>query len=386
MVLSKDELDRIRTLAREHVEEIAELAQRICAVPAPTGNEQQRATFVANLFNERGYHCESDEVGNVYARRGKRGTGPYLMLLAHLDTVFPQETPLNVRREGDVLYGPGIGDNSLSIAAMLTLLKILDQMQRETPVDIIAVANVGEEGLGNLRGARAAVERYKAALGAVIAIDGNLGYIVNEAVGSLRWRITVHGPGGHSYGSFGKPSAIHGLARIIAAIADVQVPKEPRTTYNVGLIEGGTSVNTIAASASALLDLRSTDVGELERLAEQIRTIIETAAGEGLRSEITVLGERPAGKISQDAPLVQLAVEALKWVGREPHLIASSTDVNVPLSLNIPAVCVGVSQGKLAHTVEEWVPVAPIADGIAQLLHLILRASDTLSTQEGQEH
>ncbi|GHO50069.1 M20/M25/M40 family metallo-hydrolase [Ktedonospora formicarum] len=382
MALSQDELNQIRSLAGEHVEEVAELTQRVCAVPAPTGSEQRRAAFVANLLSERGYHCESDEVGNVYVRRGKRGAGPVLMLLAHLDTVFPEETPLNVRREGDILYGPGIGDNSMSVATMITLLKILDQMQREVPIDIIAVANVGEEGLGNLRGARAAVERYQSQLGAVIAIDGNLGYIVNEAVGSLRWRITVSGPGGHSYGSFGKPSAIHGLARIIAAIADVKVPKEPRTTFNVGVVEGGTSVNTIAATASALLDLRSTDVRALEDLATHVRNIIETGAGEGLRSEITVLGERPAGQIAQDAPLVLLAAKALRWVGLEPQFVSSSTDANVPLSLNIPAICVGVSQGKQAHTLNEWVPLAPVADGISQLLHLILHTCEHLSTQE----
>ncbi|GHO77451.1 peptidase M20 [Ktedonobacter sp. SOSP1-85] len=378
MTLSKDELERMRSLAREYVEEVATLTQRICRVPAPTGSEQQRAAFVTGLFEERGYRCEHDEVGNVYVRRG-RGTGPVLLLLAHLDTVFPQDTPLNVRREGDVLYGPGIGDNSLSVASMLTLLKMLDLLKQETSIDIVAAANVGEEGLGNLRGARAAVERYKQQLGAVIAIDGNLGYIVNEAVGSLRWRITVNGPGGHSYGAFGRPSAIHGLARIIARIAEIQVPKDPKTTYNVGVIDGGTSVNTIAASASALLDMRSTDVLALDRLADEVRTIVKTAPGEGLQGVITILGERPAGKIAPDAPLVHLAQEALRWIEIEPRLVASSTDVNIPLSQGIPAVCVGVSQGRQAHTLEEWVPVAPIADGLAQLLYLITYACEQLA-------
>ncbi|EFH80708.1 M20/M25/M40 family metallo-hydrolase [Ktedonobacter racemifer] len=378
MTLSKDELERMRNLAREHVEEVATLTQRICRVPAPTGSEQQRAAFVTGLFEERSYQCEHDEVGNVYVRRG-RGTGPVLLLLAHLDTVFPQDTPLNVRREGDVLYGPGIGDNSLSVASMLTLLKMLDLLKQETPIDIVAVANVGEEGLGNLRGARAAVERYKQQLGAVIAIDGNLGYIVNEAVGSLRWRITVNGPGGHSYGAFGRPSAIHGLARIIARISEIQVPKDPKTTYNVGVIDGGTSVNTIAASASALLDMRSTDVQALDRLANEVRAIVKTAPGEGLQGVITIIGERPAGKIASDAPLVHLAQEALRWIEIEPRLVASSTDVNIPLSQGIPAVCVGVSQGRQAHTLEEWVPVAPIADGLAQLLYLITHACEQLA-------
>jgi acetylornithine deacetylase/succinyl-diaminopimelate desuccinylase-like protein len=370
--MKQEMLKRLRTVAHNQIEAVAALAQRICEVPAPTGNEQQRAEFVASLWRERGYTPEIDEISNVYVRRGKRGTGPVLLFLAHIDTVFPANTPINVTRNGNILRGPSIGDNSLSVATMITLFTILDELSIETESDIIAVANVGEEGLGNLRGTRAAVERYRNELGAVIAIDGRLGAIVNTAVGSQRWRITVNGPGGHSYGSFGEPSAIHGLGRIIAAIADIEVPKVPKTTFNVGLIEGGTSVNTIAPSASAILDLRSTDVDALHQVAAKARAIVEQKAGPRLQTQIEILGERPAGTISQSDPLVVLATTTLNWLGIHPIYAASSTDANIPISMHIPAICVGVTYAGRAHTLDEYIEVAPIGNGLAQLLRLAI--------------
>jgi tripeptide aminopeptidase len=381
MSLTSYELDHLRSLAVTQTDVVVELTQRICAVPAPTGDEQLRGELVAGLLQERGYTPEVDEVGNVYVRRGQKSDKPVLMVLAHLDTVFPHTTPLKIVRDGDILRGPGIGDNSLSVAAMLGILDILDQLGQQTDVDLVAVANVGEEGLGNLRGARAAVERYHDRLGAVIAIDGNLGHITHVAVGSQRWRITVRGPGGHSYGAFGRPSAIHGLARIIAAIAELPVPQSPKTTYNVGIIEGGTSINTIAAQATALLDLRSIDVAALERLAEQVREIVKQRAGAGLQAEIEVLGERPAGSRSQSDPLVQLAARTLTWLGIEPEYGASSTDANIPISLNIPAICVGVTQVRQVHTLEERLSIPPIRDGLAQLVRLCIEAGTLIAAQ-----
>jgi tripeptide aminopeptidase len=373
-MIPPSELNQLRAAAAKRTEAVAELAQRICEIPAPTGNERERAHLVASLWRERGYTPVIDAIGNVYIRRGTREHGPVLMLLAHTDTVFPQTTPISVERQGDILRGPSIGDNSVNVAAMISALDILDELGRETAADIVAVADVGEEGLGNLLGARTAVERYHEKLGAVIAIDGDLGRITHAAVGSKRWRITVRGPGGHSYGSFGTPSAIHGLGRIIAAIADLEVPQQPKTTFNVGIIEGGTSVNTIAPRATALLDLRSTDITALNRVAEQVRAIVEQRAGRGLQTEIEVLGERPAGEHSQSDPLVQLAAEAITWLGMKPTYEASSTDANIPISLHIPAVCIGITQVGRAHTVEEFLYVPPIADGLAQLTRLCIEA------------
>src|SRR5436309_4450360 len=303
-MIPPSELSQIHVAAARRTETVAKLARRICEVPAPTGNEWERARLVASPCRSQGYAPEVDAVGNVYIRRGKHEDRPVLMLLAHTDTVFPQTTPISVKRQGDTLRGPGIGDNSVNVAAMLSAVDILDVLGRETEVDIVAVADVGEEGLGNLLGARTAVERYREQLGAVIAIDGDLGRITHAAIGSKRWRITVRGPGGHSYGAFGTPSAIHGLGRIIAAIADLEAPQQPKTTFNIGVIEGGTSVNTIAPRATALLDVRSTDITALDRLADEVRTIVEQRAGPGLQTDIEVLGERPAGERSQSDPLV----------------------------------------------------------------------------------
>lgn len=373
-MIPPSELSQLRAAAAKRTEAVAGLAQRICEVPAPTGHEQERAQLVASLWRERGYTPEIDAIGNVYVRRGKRRHGQVLMLLAHTDTVFPQTTPISVKRQGDILRGPGIGDNSVNVAAMISALDVLDELGKETDADIIAVADVGEEGLGNLLGAHTAVERYREQLGAVIAIDGSLGKITHVAVGSKRWRITVRGPGGHSYGAFGTPSAIHGLGRIIAAIADLEVPQQPKTTYNIGIIEGGTSVNTIAPHATALLDLRSADIASLDRLADEVRTIVEQRAGPGLQTEIEILGERPAGERSQADPLVQLTAEALTWLGMEPKYGAASTDANIPISLNIPAICIGITQVKGAHTLEEFLYVPPIGDGLAQLTRLCIEA------------
>lgn len=377
--MAQSNLNYLRSVASNSVEAVATLAARICAVSAPTGSEQRRAEFVASLLRERGYAPEIDAVGNVYVRRGKRGSGPVLMLLAHLDTVFPIDTPLDIRRAGDILYGPGIGDNSVHVAALIGLLDMLDRMEQDTAVDLVAVANVGEEGLGNLRGARAAVERYAGEVGAVFALDGSLGSITNAAVGSLRWRIIVSGPGGHSFASFGTPSAIHGLAKIIAAIADIKVPDEPRTTFNVGMIEGGTSINTIAPLASALLDMRSTDVTALDRLANRARNSIQRCAGEGLQVEIEVLGERPAGSRSLSDPFVQLAARTLSDLGIEPKFVAASTDANIPMSLHIPSLCIGVTYVERAHTLEEHMVVPPIGDGLAQIARLCIEGSALLA-------
>lgn len=382
MALSNEMLEAIRRQSAERLDEVCDLAVRICNVPAPTGQEQERARFVAELLRERGYEPEIDEVSNVYARRGNRG-GPVMLVDAHLDTVFPAGTEIDARREGDWLYGPGVGDNSLSIAAMLVMLDILDDLGIETAIDLVATATVGEEGLGNLKGARAAVDRYqeRGELAGHLVIDGHLGRVVHVAVGSNRWNVTVTGPGGHSFGAFGTPSAIHGLGRIIAAIADLEVPSDPKTTFNVGTISGGTSVNTIAASATALIDMRSVDAGELEKLSNAVREIIETAPGPGLETEIEVVGERPAGSMPKDAPFAQLAAEAIRWVGLTPEFQASSTNMNIPVSRGIPTICVGISHGERTHTIHEQVPVAPIPAGLAQLTRLAVEAAEMLSRE-----
>jgi tripeptide aminopeptidase len=378
--LSPDLLETIRATSADRVEATADLTLNICAVPAPTGDEGDRAKFVADLLRQRGYDAEIDDVHNVYATRGN-ADGPSLMLLAHIDTVFPRETPLDVRREGNRLHGPGIGDNCLAVAAMISTLDVLDELGLETAANIRVVANVGEEGLGNLRGAWRALERFGSETGAVIAIEGHkVGRATHVGVGSNRWKVTVNGPGGHSWGAFGLPSAIHGLGRIIAAISNLTVPEDPKTTFNVGMIEGGTSINTIAPTASAMIDMRSWDPDSLAHLSAQVREIIETAAGEGLTTELDVLGERPAGSTSKDHPIVHLLEDVHQWLGIETIHDASSTDANVPISMGIPAICVGISRGDRVHTIYEYVDVEPIANGLAQLVRYTLDLTELIST------
>ncbi len=361
--------------ARDAAGRVADLAARICAVPAPTGEERARAEFVAARLDELGYAAEIDDLANVHARRGERG-GPAVLVLAHIDTVFPAATPLDVRRDGDWLHGPGIGDNSTSVAAVLTALALLDASGVDSAADLVVVFDVGEEGLGNLRGAHAALDRYGPEVGATVVIDGRLGHITHAGVGSVRWRVTVRGPGGHSFVHFGRPSAIHGLARIVAALADLDVPTDPKTTFNVGTIAGGTSVNTVAAEASAVVDLRSVDAAALDRLAARAASLVETRAGEGLTAEIEVLGERPAGARDRDDPLVRLAATSVRRLGREPVFQASSTDANVPIARGVPAVCVGVYEGEEAHTLRERLFVPSLADGMEHLVDVLLTSAD----------
>ncbi len=380
MPISHDQLDAIRAAATARVDATADLAMDICAIPAPSWDEGDRARNIADLLTQRGYEAEIDDVDNVYATRGNK-PGKSLMLLAHTDTVFPRDTPLNVRREGNRLFGPGIGDNSLAVAAMLSTIDVLDELGLETTANIRVVANVGEEGLGNLRGAWRALERFGDETGAVVAIEGHkVGRATHIGVGSKRWKVSVHGPGGHSWGAFGDPSAIHGLGRIIAAIGDLTVPTEPKTSFNVGMIDGGTSINTIAPLASAMIDMRSVDPGALDQLAEQVQTIIETRVGEGLTTEVEVLGERPAGATSRDHQIVHLLEDVHQWLGLETIHEASSTDANVPISMGIPAICVGVSRGGRVHTVEEYVDIEPIADGLAQLVRYTIDLTELIST------
>lgn len=379
--LEQELLEALRSASSNRTESAANLAMDLCRIPAPTGDESERAHFVADLLKGRGYEPEVDDLSNVYALRGD-ATRPSVMLLAHTDTVFPRTTPLDVTRTGNELHGPGIGDNCLGVAAMLSAIDVLDDLGISTQAPLRIVANVGEEGLGNLRGAWRAVESYRDSTSVVVAIEGhNLGRITNVAVGSKRWRVTVRGPGGHSWGAFGEPSAIHGLGRIIAGIAEIRVPSEPRTSFNVGMIEGGTSINTIAPVASAMIDMRSVDEHALDVLAAEVKAIVDSRAGDGLSVDVEVLGERPAGSTSVDHPAIEAAVRTLHWLGFDPLFDASSTDANVPISLGIPAFCVGMSSGDRVHTIDESIQVEPIAFGLAQLARLCIDLTDLVAKQ-----
>jgi len=363
-------------------ERAAELAEAICRIPAPTFAEEERGRFVAAEFAQRGLAVEIDELGNVIARRPGTSTAPMLLLAAHLDTVFADVTTITVMRDGMVLRGPGIGDNSLGVAALLVLAELLDELSIATPGELVLAANVGEEGLGNLRGIRALVDRFADQLGGVIAVEGhNFGRVTHIAVGSRRYRVIVRTPGGHSWGAFGAPNAIHVLAQIIADLTAITVPQQPKTTYNVGLIEGGVSVNTIAPHASAVVDLRSVDPHELTKLATQFEDLALRQATDRVQVKLEVLGERPAGQTPPETPLVQTALAVLRALGREPVLDASSTDANIPIARGIPAICIGITTGQGSHTLAEQINLELVPLGIQQLVELVRRFPVSTSSQ-----
>lgn len=361
-----------KNLAEDALDRVVALTQAVCEVPAPTNHEAERGRFVANALKQRNLEPEIDDIGNVIARRKGRGDQPTLLVAAHIDTVFPADTDLAVTRTATTMTGPGVGDNCVAVACMIMLAELLDAAQIQTPGDLLLVGNVGEEGLGNLRGIRAVVDRYEAELGGVLVLEGHLlGRVTHQAVGSKRIRVTLTGPGGHSWGAFGQPSAIHVLGEIIHQITRLSVPEDPKTTYNVGVIEGGGSVNTIAPTASALIDMRSVDPAALATLASRIEHIIEQQRTDAIKPFIEVVGERPAGVMPVQTPIVQQAIDVLRSLDIEPNLSASSTDANIPIARGIPSVCIGLTHGRDSHRVDETIELQPITLGLRQLLHLV---------------
>jgi acetylornithine deacetylase/succinyl-diaminopimelate desuccinylase-like protein len=343
------------------VDRVAEDALALCAIAAPTFAEEERAQAVARRLAEAGAPAHRDEAGNVVARFGP-AAGPAAILAAHLDTVFPADTPLRPRREGKRLHGPGVGDDALGLAALLHVARRLAGGPAPAHPVVLA-ATVGEEGLGDLRGARALLETEPC--DAFVALEGHGRDALQTAgVGSVRLRARFTAPGGHSWGDRGEPSAVHALlaagTAALAAAGDAHV--------NVGVIEGGTSINTIAASASAEIDLRDVDGAALEATRERVEQAVRAAAPPGVDVEVEAIGRRPAGAIPPGHPLLHAARAARASAGLPPaEERASSTDANAALGLGIAAICVGLTYGANAHRRDEHVELAPLAGGLAAL-------------------
>ncbi len=360
-------------------ERVIERAIEIQQIPAPTFDEKQRGEFVRSLFAEEGLKDVSmDEVGNVFGRwtvdNGQLGVEKPLIVSAHLDTVFPRETKLEVKRDSEKVFGPGLGDNSLGVAALFGLLWVLRDRNFKPLGDIWFVANVGEEGLGDLRGMKKVVERFSGDIKAYLVLEGlALGHVYHRAVGVKRYRITARTTGGHSWSDYGKPSAIHELAKLIVQLTSLELPSHPRTTMNVGKISGGTSVNVIASEASLDLDLRSEGQETLAHLISNVEKLIRHANRQGISIDAQVIGQRPAGEMSPDDPLVELAEACLQEVGLESVLTTGSTDANIPLSKGYPAIVLGISSGGSAHTLHEYINTEPVAQGLEQIAKFVER-------------
>lgn len=364
----------------EVVSDIVAQTIAIQQIPAPTFAEAERAAYIAQRFADVGLvEVTQDDLHNVYGRLpgAQRGGNVPVIISAHSDTVFPAGTDLTVRQDGHLIHGPGIGDNSAGVGGIIGLAESLFRHEIRPLADIWFVSNVGEEGLGDLCGMRAVAERFGADAIYLVVEGGLFGQISHRAIGVQRYEISVHTPGGHSWGNFGRRSAIHVLGGLIAAIDQLQVPTNPKTTYNVGVIEGGTSINTIAQNARMLLDLRSEEPQRLGILVAEVEKLVAVCQEQAdVTVEMKQIGSRPAGQISREAPLVRQAGAALKRVGcKQIGYIASSTDANVPLSLGYTAVCIGLTESGNAHRLDEYMDSTQLAAGMSQLLMLTLSAA-----------
>jgi len=359
----------IKALEDIKADDEAALAEqkRITEIPAPPYKENRRAEYVLKRFVELGFKEASvDAEGNVIAlRKGSGGGRPKLVVSAHLDTVFPEGTDVTVKEKDGVILAPGIGDDSRGLAALLSLIKSLNANAITTVGDLMLVGTVGEEELGNLRGVKA-LFRDHTDIDGFISIDGlGVARVVNQATGSHRYEMIFKGPGGHSFQEFGLPSAIHAMGRAIARISDLQTPSDPKTTFTVGTVNGGTSVNAIAAEAKMTVDMRSNSTEELLKLEARLLDLVKQAAVEEnarwksdkLSVEIKLIGDRPAGIVALDAPIVQATQRAVAAIARGPRVTfaGSSTDSNLAMSLGIPAVTIGGGgEGGNWHSRNEW--------------------------------
>lgn len=362
-----------QTLAAEH-ERIVRDVIALTEIPAPPFGEEKRAAAYLEMLRAHGLdEVERDGIGNVMGLRRGFGNGGVVVVAAHLDTVFPAGTDVRVRREGTKLFAPGVSDDTWSLAVNLGFIRALDAAGIRTRDDILFVGNVGEEGLGDLRGVRHlfAHSRHRPRIRAFLTVDSpEVDRIVAGGVGSRRYRVTFRGPGGHSYAAFGLVNPIYAMAEAARALAAVEVPKSPPTTHCVSIVSGGTSINAIPDAVTIEVDLRSASAAEIERLDARFLAIVEEAvAGENaarsinagvIAAEVQRVGDRPAGETPAGAPIRNLAAAAVTAEGYTPRFEFSSTDANVPMSLGIPALKVGAGgRGGRAHSLEEWLDVAP---------------------------
>lgn len=337
---------------------------RLCEVEAPPFQETKRADVYARMFREAGLqNVRIDKVGNVLGDRPGAQPRPRLVFSAHLDTVFPAGTDVKVKRDGTVLKGPGIGDDCRGLAVVLAVIRAMNQAKIQTPGPITFVGTVGEEGLGDLRGVKYLFnDGMKGQIDRFVSIDGTGLGITHIAVGSLRYRVTFKGPGGHSYGAFGLSNPMHALGRAVATISQFEVPADPKTTFNVGRMGGGTSVNAIPFEAWFEMDLRSASPSALQALdAKFHRAVDDAVKAEDARWSKNVLsvdkalvGNRPAGQTPATSPIVQAAVSVTRALGLPVTLDEGSTDSNIPMNLGIPAITIdGGGRGRGAHALDE---------------------------------
>ena len=362
-------------LEKDHDRFVRELIT-LTEIPAPPFKEKRRGDAILQLMRQLELaDVEMDPEGNVTGvRRGTGGT-QMLAVLAHMDTVFPEGTDVKVKRDGDRLMAPGIGDDTRGVALMLQLIRAMNAAQYKTANDILFVANVGEEGEGDLRGVKYLMQKgkYKDRIKQFVAIDGGgQETITNGGVGSRRYRVTFKGPGGHSYGAFGLVNPAFAMGNAIVKFGKIQVPQKPKTTYSVGVVSGGTSVNSIPFEVAMDIDMRSESCAELDKVEKQFLVVVKEAVDEENKARSTregpitadpkKIGDRPCGETSPSSPLVQTVTTVVSAFGLKPTYNISSTDANLPMSLGVPAVTIGRGPGGRTHSLDEFTVIEPKAD------------------------
>jgi len=396
-IVTKREVTRLASLRRvhdafawfrAHDREIAEFQMRLTSVPSPPFHEQDRSDWYREELRKLGFlPVEQDDIGNVFAVfPGTNSDAPLLAVSAHLDTVFPPDVPIQVKREYNRLFGPGISDNGAGLTALWSVASALRHCGFQLKTPVLFLANVGEEGEGDLRGFRYVFtqDHWRSRISQVLVLDGaGVDTIVAQALGSRRFEVRVSGPGGHSWSDFGAPNPIVALGRAIAALGELDLPLDPKTTLNIGTIEGGTSVNTIPESAAMRVDVRSAATSEIDRLEDDLRETVAAAVAETQREareskkkltlSIDVVGNRPAAELRSDAPIMAVLRAVDEHLGIRSHIHRASTDANIPLSLGIDAAAIGAGgTGGGAHTLHEWYDPAGRDRALKRILLVIL--------------
>lgn len=350
--------------------EVVALIKALCAIPAPSHHEERRAAFIKDWFEKRGMAAEIDEALNVLCPMGLDEYEDMVVVMAHTDTVFPDMEPMALMEENGKLYCPGVGDDTTNVAAMMLLAAYIKRSGIKPRCGVLFVANSCEEGLGNLKGCKAIMNRFGSRVKAFLSLDGGYSHVCCRAVGSSRYRITAKTRGGHSFADFGSRNAIAVLASLITDLYQQTVPigENTHTTYNVGIIEGGTSVNTIAQEARMLYEYRSDDAQCLDIMERQLQEILAKHTLSDAQVGLELLGLRPCGRgvdPNEQNELEALCMDAIEqYVGTAPQRASGSTDCNIPLSMGIPSCCFGVYIGEGEHTREEWVDVDSICPGM----------------------
>ncbi len=369
---------------------------RLTEIPAPSFEEEKRAEAVKQLLAAEGLTVRSDSMGNVIGELRGVEDRDYVLLAAHLDTVFPAGTDVKVRREGDRLLAPGISDNGTGLAGVLAVARAIHVAKIQPQHTILFAANVGEEGEGNLRGMRALIDAYRAKLAAVIVLDGSgIDHVTTKALASRRLEVVIVGPGGHSWSDFGMPNPINALVRGSVRFINTKVPSSPRTTFNLGQVEGGTSVNSIPYEARLKVDLRSENDDEITRLEKALRECMAAGVKDEMDNsrdrsrgkldwKVNLIGSRPGGELGADSRLLPALRAADDMVGNKSRLERSSTDANIPLSMGIDAMAIGAGgNGGGAHSLQEWYEPAGREIGLKRVLLTLLGVSG-VAAEKGQ--